>query len=45
MGIREYNSRVARLDGETSNNLLAALEDLEDVLAEDSQLFEPFPEP
>ena len=36
---------MARLDEETSNNLLAALEDLEDALAEDSQLFESFPEP
>jgi hypothetical protein len=34
---------MARLGGESSNFLLAALEELEEALGEDSQLFEPFP--
>jgi hypothetical protein len=36
---------MARPSQETSNNLLAALEELEIKLAEDSQLFQPFPAP
>lgn len=36
---------MAHPTGETSNNLLAALEELEVALAEDSQLFAPTPEP
>lgn len=37
--------RMAHPSQETSNNLLAALEELAGALAEDSQLFEPHPEP
>ncbi len=36
---------LARPNGESSNHLLATLEDLETELAEESQPFEPLPPP
>ena len=42
-GFANDDSRMAHPAGNTSNNLLAALEELEDALAKESQLFAPFP--
>lgn len=40
-GMATYDVKVAHLSGESSNNFLTALEDLEAALAEDAQCLNP----